>query len=135
MHLGPFVIDAVSDPGPSPPPAGAAADATPPVGTLVAKAKRGGAIKLELGCNEPCAALAGGVIVVGPSRFALTKPRADLPANGSVILKLVPKGKKAQRALLDLLASGARGKAKIDVTFTDAAGNSAEQKAKVKLKG
>ncbi len=134
VHLGPFVIDAVPDPGPSPPPAGAAADATPPLGGLSARAKRGGVIKLELRCDEACAALAGGVIVVGPSRFPLTKVRADVPATGSVIVKLVPKGKKAQRALLDLLASGTRGKAKIDVTFTDAAGNSAASAMKVKLK-
>jgi hypothetical protein len=137
VHLGPFVIAA--SPVSSPPPAapspvpGTVSDAIPPTSQLSASAKRGGVIKLELRCDEACAAVAGGAIIVGSRRFALTSGRADVPPGGSTIVKLVAKGRKARLTLQSLLARGAKGKAKVNVSFTDPAGNSTAQVAKLKL--
>jgi secreted trypsin-like serine protease len=113
--------------------AGAAADATPPVGRLSGRPKRGGAVLIEVGCNEDCRASAGGVVVASRSRFALTKASAVIAGGGSALLKLVPKSKTARRAIRRLLASGARAKAKIKVTLADGAGNAITEKLLVKL--
>jgi trypsin len=110
---------------------GVTPDGTPPVGSVGAKAKPGGTIRLQLGCNELCTTSASGVAAIGRSRFKLKKAEVAIAAGGSATLNLVPKG---QRAVRDLLSRGARGKATINVTFTDQAGNSATQALTVKLK-
>ncbi|MGH2983145.1 MAG: trypsin-like serine protease [Solirubrobacterales bacterium] len=148
-HLGPFAIDtqAPSPPPPmtpppvlSPPP-----DSAPPDGRLSAKLKQSvGEITLQTGCDEDCTAVATGLVVAedagsraiastSSTKFKLTVARAEIAAGGSVTLKLKPKGKTAQRTLRKLVRRGAGAKAKINVTFTDRAGNSTTEKLIVKL--
>jgi Trypsin len=112
---------------------GAAADGTPPAGRLSVRPKRGGAVAIEVGCNEHCFASVAGVVVSKRSRFALTRASAEIAAGGSAVLKLSPKGKVARRAIRSLLASGARAKARINVTLADDAGNATTEKLVVKL--
>ena len=131
VHLGPFVID-TSPPGPPPP--GGTPDGTPPVGSVSAKLKRSGSVKVVLGCDEDCAATAGGMLIAGGRSFKLAQVKADVGASGSVTLKLAAKGRAARRAVHDLLASGAAGKAKLKVLLSDRTGNSITEKIAAKLR-
>jgi len=149
VHLGPFAIDtqASSLPPPmTPPPVlSSPPDSSPPDGRLSAKLKqRVGEITLQAGCDEACTTVATGLVVVedgsrpalastSRTKFRLATARAEIAAGGSVTLKVKPKGKTAQRRLRKLVRRGAGAKAKINVTFTDRAGNSTAEKLIVKL--
>jgi secreted trypsin-like serine protease len=145
-------IQAPSPPPPlTPPPVlSSPPDGAPPDGRVSAKSnqKVGGAISLEVGCDEDCTAVAAGLVVAtaaepglasassanGKRKFKLTAARAVIAAGGSATLELQPKGKKARRTLRKLVKSGATAKANINVTLTDLAGNSTSEKLIVKLK-
>jgi secreted trypsin-like serine protease len=149
VHLGPFVIDtqAPSLPPPmTPPPVlSSPPDSAPPNGRLSAKLRQGvGGITLQAGCDEDCTAVATGLVIAedgsrralastSRTKFKLTAARAEIAAGGSATLKVKPKGKTAQRRLRKLVRRGAGAKAKINVTFTDRAGNSIAEKLIVKL--
>lgn len=162
VHLGPFVIDVPEGSSPSPAPTPPAPtplqpaftpppDSAPPDGRLSAQLRQelGGGIVLEAGCDEDCSAVAGGLVIAKAAgkrkpaaasgtrkqKFKLTTAGAEIAAGGSATLKLKPKGKKARRGLRKLVKAGARAKAKINVTFTDRAANSAVQRLIVKLQG
>ncbi len=68
------------------------------------------------------------------SKFTLKLASKEVTAGGQVTLKLKPRGKKNKRKLLKLVKGGAKARAKITVTLTDPAGNSATERLVVKLK-
>jgi 6-phosphogluconolactonase (cycloisomerase 2 family) len=107
-------------------------DAVPPELKLSAKKKQrlGKPVKVKAGCNEDCKVEASGKIkVAGEGKFKLKRATAS-PAGGSkATLKLKLPG-KARKAAQD----ASKGKAKVQVTATDRAGNEATGKLKVKLR-
>jgi secreted trypsin-like serine protease len=141
VHLGPFVIDTQVDLVPPPvfTPLGTT-DGTPPRGRISARSSQsvGAKISVEVGCDEDCTARATGLVLakVGTrqglaaagtaqirSEFELTVAGALIAAGDSATLIVRPKGKKAWSTLRKLVRRGARAKAKVNVTFTDRAGN------------
>ncbi len=119
----------VTPPDDDPPGGGGGADTTPPVGTLTGKSKQDvDRLKLTAGANE--AATASGQ----SSKPATSKiATATIPANGTAKLKFKLK-KKALKKIKQKIEDGKKPKAKITVTFTDAAGNKATVNKTVKLK-
>jgi 6-phosphogluconolactonase (cycloisomerase 2 family) len=107
-------------------------DAVPPELKLSAKKKQrlGKPVKVKAGCNEDCKVEATGKIkIAGEGKFNLKRATAS-PAGGSnATLKLKLPG-KARKAAKD----ASKGKAKVQVTATDTAGNEATGKLKVKLR-
>lgn len=67
-------------------------------------------------------------------KLKLKPARALLQAGQTKTLKLKPKGKKSAKKLKRTVKKGAKAKAKINVTFTDAAGNTSREKLSLKLK-
>ena len=99
-------------------------------------------LALEAGCkSEQCAvAITGKIVIKGgatPKKGLSLKlaPASGLvPANQLTSFKLGLKGKRNLARAKGLLKTGAKGNAQIDVSATDAAGNTAAQKLGVKVK-
>lgn len=106
-------------------------DTSPPVlGVSARKGKAGKPISVRVTCSEACAVEAGGIAKPKGSRNrALRRAAADLGAGQQAMLKLKP-GRKLKRKLRRV----GRGKATIEVTATDVAGNAASESIRVKLK-
>ncbi len=113
--------------GNDPPPGGA--DTTPPIGTLTGKGKQDvDRLKLIAGSNE--AATASGK----SSKPATSKTASSaIAANDTAKLKFKLK-KKPLKKMKRRIAKGKKPKAKITVTFTDAAGNQSTVRKAVRLK-
>jgi Tol biopolymer transport system component len=130
-----FVPDAPPPPPPPPPPA---ADATPPVVDVsgVGKGKLGKPVKVEVSCDEACHVIAEGTVkpkgTAADKRSKALKLKgasADIAAGQTVILKLKPSKRTARK-----LKRAAKATAKISVSATDAAGNTAAATTKLKLR-
>ena len=120
--------DPTSTPPPPPPPP----DNDPPDVNLTAKGKQdaGGKVKVSAKTNETCDLdLAGRVKPEGEPRAGLKPKRLTLTAGHRKTLKL-KLSKKAHREL----NRADRGRATINATCTDAAGNEGDDRAKVKLR-
>jgi 6-phosphogluconolactonase (cycloisomerase 2 family) len=108
-------------------------DTVPPKLKLSAKKKQplGKPVKIKAGCNEDCTVKASGKIkIAGEGKFNLKRASASRAGGSKATLKLKLSG-KARKAAKD----ASKGKAKVEVTATDKAGNEATAKAKVKLRG
>ena len=130
---GTVVVTVTAPPGGG---GGGGGDKTPPAGTLAGKRKQDvDKLKLTAGSNE--AATASGqalVSVSGGKKPATSKTAtAKIPANGTAKLKFKFK-KKALKKIKQKIDDGKKQKAKIAVTFTDAADNQATVSKTVKLK-
>lgn len=90
-------------------------------------------VKLKVASDERLKAKARGKIKLGRKAFKLSPQTVDLAGGASQTLKLKPK-KDADR-LFRGLANGQTAKAKLQVKFTDSAGNTAVDKLQVKLTG
>lgn len=124
-----------SEPPPPPPPP---ADTTEPELELRGKRKQPlrKVVVAKVRCDEPCVARANGKLRAAGKKARL-KPRPKrlaLGANevGKVKLKLP---RKARRAAKRALKRDAKVIVKVKVRATDAAGNSAKAKRKIRLKG
>lgn len=106
-------------------------DETDPLVTAEAKgkAKADKAIKIVVGSDEAGRVSAEGTAKAGKRKVKLKDAHADVPAGGSVTLKL----KLAKRPARILRKAG-KGKATIDVAVEDATGNTGDDRLKVKLK-
>ncbi len=153
-HLGPFVIETGGTSPPPPPPPTSLSPPPPdraaPHAWLSAerRQKAGKAIRVAVGCNERCSTIATGVVIVKAAsgatlasvsakrkrRLKLRAASAEIPAGGSVTMKLVLKGKKKRRLLRKAVRRGGRARAKIQLVFTDPAGNSSIETVLVKLR-
>jgi len=93
------------------------------------KVRAGRPVQVELSCDEACTvALSGLAKPKGGKRGSLGSKDAQLAAGQPVTLKLMPKGKLKRK-----LRRAGKGKASIEATATDAAGNATEATKKVKL--
>lgn len=126
------VLGAPAGPGPGPDPdPGPGTDTDPPGIDLTAKKtqKPGKPVKVKATCDEACTVeLAGTVKPKGERKGKLKPSESELAAGVTETLKLKFSG-KTKKALLEADA----GKAKITATATDAAGNDATDKIKVKF--
>jgi hypothetical protein len=121
---------------------------------LEVRAKRrqraGRKIRVKLTSDEGALALAGGKVVVKPPasggsaalkrkrRFKLKSIRTALVADETTVFKLRPKGsrrksRRTRRKIRRLVLDGNRAKARVKLSATDAAGNEAIKKIKIKL--
>jgi hypothetical protein len=121
---------------------------------LDARAKRrqkaGRKIRVKLTSDEGALALAGGKVVVKPPpssgsaalkrtrRFKLKSIRTALVADETTLFKLRPKGsrrksRRTRRKIRRLVLDGNRAKARVKLSATDAAGNEATKKIKIRL--
>lgn len=113
-------------------------DTTPPTLTLKgAKQTLRGYIEVLAGCSEPCALNAGGALRIARKHAKAATPRlnpaAGLGDNG-LYVHLHLKLRKAQRVRArKALNAGRKVSARVTVSATDAAGNTAQEKALVKL--
>ncbi|HYH62996.1 MAG TPA: hypothetical protein VD766_14100, partial [Solirubrobacterales bacterium] len=91
-------------------------------------------LKVKASTDEACTVAATGKIKVPKAKKKLKlKPATAELVPGEAKLKLKP-SRKAKRAVTRALAAGKKSKAKIKATCTDAAGNAASDKQKVKIK-
>lgn len=125
-------------------------DETAPKGDVSGKgkSKAGKPVKLVARSNEDARVVASGTQIQTSKprkgkkkgkkvRVRLASSRGRVAADDSVTLKLSPKGKKNRRAakkLKQAVKKGAKAKAKLKVTFTDAAGNSSRENLTVRLR-
>jgi DNA-binding beta-propeller fold protein YncE len=101
------------------------------------KQKLRGKVKIvaKLSSDESLDVRLTGVAKAKGAKQAKLKPRTlGLIADEPLKVTLKAKRKGAARSLLDALADGAKGKAKLKASATDDLGNKAKAKAKVKLK-
>ncbi len=115
---------------------GGGADTTPPAGTLAGKGKQDvDKLKLTAGSNEAATASGQATVSVPGGKKPVTSKTATatIAANGTAKLKFKFK-KKALRKIKKQIDTGKKPKAKIAVTFADAAGNQATAGKTVKLK-
>lgn len=121
-----------STPVPPPPPG-------PDPPDLTAQAKKsqlaGKPIKVKVSSDEVASVSAGGKVIVERAKFALKAVKAELTAGVTRTLKLRPKSARNLAKIENLVKDGAKAKAKIKVTATDAAGESSSSKLTVNLKG
>jgi hypothetical protein len=107
---------------------------------LTAKAKRkqklNKPVKLKASCDEACSVVANGTAKPKGSarakrakRLKLKRVTAELIAGQTVSLKLKPSKKVARK-----LKAAAKANVKLALTATDAAGNGADAKLRVKLR-
>ncbi len=130
---GTVVVTVAAPPGGG---GGGGGDKTPPAGTLAGKGKQDvDKLKLTAGSNEDATASGqASVSVSGGKKPATSKTAtAKIPANGTAKLKFKFK-KKALKKIKQKIGDGKKQKAKISVTFTDAADNRATASKTVKLK-
>jgi len=113
---------------PAPPPP---ADTDPPGVTVSAKkVEAGKPIAVTVSCDEACSIELDGTAKPKGSKKGSLKPAStDLTAGEPETLKLKPKGK-----LRKSLRRAGKGKATVELTATDAAGNSTDASKRVKLK-
>ena len=133
------VVVTVNAPTPpdDPPGGGGGADTTPPVGTLTGKGTQDvDKLKLKAGANE--AATASGqarVNVKGAKKPVTSKAAtATIAANATAKLKFKFK-RKTLKAIKAQLEQTGKAKAKIAVTFTDAAGNQCDRQYEGQAEG
>ena len=92
-------------------------------------------VQVTVSAGEDVEVVASGSAKAGKSKSKLAKKRQTIDADGSAKLKLKAKKKNAAKKINAALDDGEKGKAKLTVTVTDAAGNELTAKPKVKLKG
>ena len=125
------VVVTVTDDGP-----GGSGDTTPPAGTLAGKGKQDiDKLKLTAGSNEAATASGKATVRAAGAKKPVTSKTATatISANGTAKLKFKFK-KKTLKKIKKQLDKGKKPKAKIAVTFADAAGNEATARKTVKLK-
>jgi len=115
---------------PAPPPA---PDTTAPKLTVTGKKRQraGKPIKIKVTTDENAAVAAGGKVKAGKAGFKLRGVSDRAAAGEAVKLKLKPRRAKK---LKKLVAEGQKATATIQVTATDASGNSSSAKLKVRLR-
>ena len=93
-------------------------------------------VVVKAGADEVVDLLASGKVKVGKKSYKLKDKKADDVAAGDrAKLTLKPKSKKAKKKIAARAADGKKSKATVDVTFTDAAGNTDTDRVKVTLVG
>ena len=93
-------------------------------------------VKVSAGADEVVDVLASGAVKAGKKSYPLKDAAADdVPAGQDVTLTLKPKAKKASKKIAKVLAAGKKGKATVEVGFTDNAGNAGSDTVKVTLVG
>lgn len=92
-------------------------------------------VAVKAGAAEGVSISATGTVKLGKKKLPLTKPSDEVSANQTTTLKLKPAGKKAAKKIAKALARGKKAKVSVSVEFTDAAGNSDEESARVTLTG
>lgn len=92
------------------------------------------AVVVEVSSQEPAHVDATGEVSLGKKSLPLGATGSDLAAGQSVSLRLTATSRRAKRKILAALGKGKRVKASIDVTLTDAAGNSDTETTSVRLK-
>ena len=92
-------------------------------------------VQVTVSAGEDVKVVASGSAKAGKSKSKLAKKKKTIDADGSAKLKLKAKKKNAAKKINAALDDGTKGKAKLTVTVTDAAGNELTKKPKVKLKG
>jgi len=90
----------------------------------------------EADAAEPCALRAfGKVAVKGGRSFKVASKSAKVGSGKKAKLKLAAKGRKSKRALAAALRRDRRGRAKLTVTATDAAGHQSSKRLTLRLRG
>ena len=92
-------------------------------------------ITVLAGADEDVKATGSGSVKAGKAKSKLKKVTKTVTGGKLAKLKLVPKSKKASKAIAAAIKDGKKGKAKLKVTLTDPAGNTVTEKPKVTLKG
>ena len=90
-------------------------------------------VKVEVGAAEAVDVLASGKIKADGESYELKEATASVNPGATDTMILKP-AKKAAKKIAKVLEDGKKAKAKISALFTDAAGNEATEKVKVKLK-
>jgi hypothetical protein len=91
-------------------------------------------VKVTVGAAEAVDVVTAGKIKAGKKKYNLKSVTTSVGANGTEKVTLKPKGKRATNKIVNFLATGKKAKAKVSALFTDAVGNEATEKVKVKLK-
>jgi hypothetical protein len=91
-------------------------------------------VKVTVGAAEAVDVVTAGKIKAGKKKYNLKSVTTSAGANGTEKVTLKPKGKRATNKIVNFLATGKKAKAKVSALFTDAVGNEATEKVKVKLK-
>ena len=136
--------DPEPDPTPDQTPDLTPADTTITLDVSAKKSQRAAKLTLSAGCGaEPCQlAVSGKLKVKQPPQkrarnaagFKLKPANVALAADASQKVRITLKGKGALSELIELLRKGGKATAKLKVTGTDGAGNTATRSVLVKLK-